>query len=94
MYDTGDFLDDYAVDPELRNDWSFIFLVEADEVGPTSLYTIPVCLRYARVDLATGYEFEAICNRMRILSSELGTDLQQTHEGLKLAIRAAVNASR
>jgi len=93
MYDTGDFLDDYAVDPELRNDWSFIFLVEADEVGPTSLYTIPVCLRYARVDLATGYEFEAICNRMRILSSELGTDLQQTQEGLKLAIRAAVNAS-
>src|SRR5207248_1383095 len=22
LYDTGDFLDDYAVDPELRNDWS------------------------------------------------------------------------
>lgn len=93
MYDTGDFLDDYAVDPELRNDWSFIFLVEADETGPTSLRMFPVRLHYARVDLATGSEFEAICDRMCVLSSELGTDLRRTHEGLELTIRTARNAS-
>src|SRR5690606_19771452 len=33
LYDTGDFIDDYAVDPVLRNDWSFIFLVDV-RVGP------------------------------------------------------------
>jgi len=27
MYDTGDFIDDYAVDDELRNDQTFLFLV-------------------------------------------------------------------
>jgi len=25
LYDTGDFIDDYAVHPKLRNDWSFMF---------------------------------------------------------------------
>ncbi|MCL4436773.1 MAG: CapA family protein [Thaumarchaeota archaeon] len=27
LYDTGDFVDDYAVDPDLRNDQSFLYLV-------------------------------------------------------------------
>jgi poly-gamma-glutamate synthesis protein (capsule biosynthesis protein) len=27
LYDTGDFIDDYAVDPRLRNDWSFLFKI-------------------------------------------------------------------
>jgi poly-gamma-glutamate synthesis protein (capsule biosynthesis protein) len=29
LYDTGDFVDDYAVDPELRNDLSGLFLLRA-----------------------------------------------------------------
>jgi poly-gamma-glutamate synthesis protein (capsule biosynthesis protein) len=27
LYDTGDFVDDYAIDPALRNDLSALFLV-------------------------------------------------------------------
>jgi poly-gamma-glutamate synthesis protein (capsule biosynthesis protein) len=30
LYDTGDFIDDYAVDDRLRNDRSFVFLVSVE----------------------------------------------------------------
>lgn len=33
LYDTGDFVDDYAVDSELRNDRSFLFEVEVTTAG-------------------------------------------------------------
>jgi poly-gamma-glutamate synthesis protein (capsule biosynthesis protein) len=87
LYDTGDFLDDYAVDPVLRNDWSFIFLVEADAAGLRRLRMVPVRLGLARVDLATGPEFEAIRHRMQVLSADFGTPVETTDEGLEVTIR-------
>lgn len=87
MYDTGDFIDDYAVDPELRNDWSFIFLLDVDAEGPKRLRMLPVRLRYARVELAEGEEFQQIRDRMRMLCRELGTETIDTPEGLELTIR-------
>lgn len=87
LYDTGDFIDDYAVDPVLRNDWSFIFLVQADNAGLIGLEMLPVRLTLAQVNLATGAEFEAICHRMKKLSAALGTALENTSRGLELKIR-------
>ena len=72
LYDTGDFIDDYAVNPELRNDWSFLFRVSVEEGSLERLDLIPVKLSYARVDLATGGERESILNRMERLSAEMG----------------------
>ena len=34
LYDLGDFIDDYAVDPRLRNDLGLLWLVTLDEQGP------------------------------------------------------------
>jgi poly-gamma-glutamate capsule biosynthesis protein CapA/YwtB (metallophosphatase superfamily) len=73
LYDTGDFIDDYAVKPELRNDWSFLFQVSVEEGRFERLDLTPVKLSYARVDLATGGERETILNRMERLSAEMGT---------------------
>jgi poly-gamma-glutamate capsule biosynthesis protein CapA/YwtB (metallophosphatase superfamily) len=73
LYDTGDFIDDYAVNRELRNDWSFLFRVSVEEGRFERLDLIPVKLSYARVDLATGGERELILNRMERLSAEMGT---------------------
>jgi poly-gamma-glutamate capsule biosynthesis protein CapA/YwtB (metallophosphatase superfamily) len=73
LYDTGDFIDDYAVNPELRNDWSFLFQVSVEEGRFERLDLIPVKLSYARVDLATGGERESILTRMERLSAEMGT---------------------
>jgi poly-gamma-glutamate synthesis protein (capsule biosynthesis protein) len=73
LYDTGDFIDDYAVDPRLRNDRSFLFVVSLDGSQLRSLELVPVSLPYARVELARGAEREAILGRMVGLSAEMGT---------------------
>ncbi|BAZ53965.1 poly-gamma-glutamate biosynthesis protein [Nostoc sp. NIES-4103] len=87
LYDTGDFLDDYAVDPVLRNDWSFVFLVEVSDRGLYKLRLIPVILQYAQVDLAKTEEFTAICHRMLGLSAAFNTNIFPTAEGLEVKLR-------
>jgi poly-gamma-glutamate synthesis protein (capsule biosynthesis protein) len=87
LYDTGDFLNDYAVDPILRNDWSFVFLVEVDSQGLNRLHLIPVFLKYACVELAKGEIFTAICQRMQSLCAAFDTEIQQTPEGLEIKLR-------
>ena len=73
LYDTGDFIDDYAVDPKMRNDWSFLFQITVEASRFERLDLTPVKLSYARVDLATGGERETILDRMECLSAEMGT---------------------
>jgi poly-gamma-glutamate synthesis protein (capsule biosynthesis protein) len=73
LYDTGDFIDDYAVNSELHNDWSFLFQVSVEGGRFERLDLTPVKLSYARVDLATSGEREAILDRMEHLSAEMGT---------------------
>ncbi len=73
LYDTGDFIDDYAVDPVLRNDRSFLFLVSLDGGQLRRLELFPVSLPYARVELARDTERETILDRMVALSAEMDT---------------------
>ncbi|MGF1612046.1 MAG: CapA family protein [Kiloniellales bacterium] len=87
LYDTGDFIDDYAVDPELHNDWSFIFLAELDATGLRRLELRPVCLSFAQVNLARGEEAREICDRMRELCRPFRTPLRATAAGLEVPLR-------
>ncbi len=73
LYDTGDFIDDYAVDERLRNDRSFVFLVSVEGGEFRRLELFPVVLSYALTGLATGGEREEILRRMERLSAEMGT---------------------
>jgi poly-gamma-glutamate synthesis protein (capsule biosynthesis protein) len=92
LYDTGDFVDDYMVDPDLRNDWSFIFLVEVEHGGSvTRLRMLPVRLNRGRVDLATGGEADAIAARMESLCAAFGTLASQTPDGLEVALQPAAD---
>jgi poly-gamma-glutamate synthesis protein (capsule biosynthesis protein) len=84
LYDTGDFIDDYAIDPELRNDWSFLFRVSVEGGSFARLELIPVKLRYARVGLATGEERKEILHRMEGLSAEMGTTFAHREGSLVL----------
>jgi len=88
LYNTGDFLDDYAVDPVLRNDWSFVFLAEMNENKVHRLKLIPVRLRYAQVERAKGEDFTAICERMRSLCTEFNTPVSDIPEGLEISIKS------
>jgi len=92
LYDTGDFLDDYAVDPELRNDWSAIFLAEIEGVLIRRLRAVPVRLRFARTQLARGGELDAIRERMTGLSEAMGTTVVGTDEGIRIGVAERVEA--
>ena len=80
LYDTGDFVDDYAVDPLLRNDRSFLFLVEAGKEGVVALYLIPVLIGDFQVNLSSGKEFLETGQRMQRLSQEFHTTFAFRHE--------------
>jgi len=73
LYDTGDFVDDYAVDPEMRNDWSFLFLLDFDGSRFRGLELVPARLSYARTAAASGAEAALIRRRMAARCAELGT---------------------
>lgn len=88
LYDCGDFLDDYAVDPELRNDWSFLFRVCLESGSLVHLELWPVALSYARVDRATGEDRALMVGRMKQLCAELGTELVEHRGALVLPGRA------
>jgi poly-gamma-glutamate synthesis protein (capsule biosynthesis protein) len=92
IYDAGDFVDDYIVDTELRNDWGLLFRLEADRAGVRRIGLVPVIIRHRQVNLAVGSEREAIQERMEALSAELGTTIRREGDGLCIEIRAPTPA--
>ncbi|MGI5837725.1 MAG: CapA family protein [Chloroflexota bacterium] len=77
FYDAGDFVDDYAVDPVLRNDRSILIRCCIDSDGVNRIELIPVLIANFQVNLATGEEFDAIGSRLKLLSAEFGTQISQ-----------------
>jgi poly-gamma-glutamate synthesis protein (capsule biosynthesis protein) len=75
LHDTGDFIDDYYVDPYLRNDRSFFFVADATKEGIKSVTLTPVLISNLEVNLAAGKEREETVERMCALSREFGTTL-------------------
>jgi poly-gamma-glutamate capsule biosynthesis protein CapA/YwtB (metallophosphatase superfamily) len=75
LYDLGDFLDDYATDPVLRNDLGLLFLVELEPDGPRRIEAVPLKLDYAFTRLARADEAEWIRQRFRTACAELGAEV-------------------
>ncbi|HXF94409.1 MAG TPA: CapA family protein [Nitrospiraceae bacterium] len=73
LYSAGDFIDDYAVDPEERNDLSFLFSVEVERSRATRIRLHPVRIEDFGVRLARGNEAELVSGRMRAKCAVFGT---------------------
>ncbi len=86
IYDAGDFVDDYVVDAELRNDWGLLFRLEVDGSSVRRIELIPTAIRHRQVNRATEPERAAIAERIEGLSAELGTTI--LHQGERLWIEA------
>ncbi|MNF62128.1 Capsule biosynthesis protein CapA [compost metagenome] len=82
LYDTGDFLDDYAVDPFLRNDHSFLFKVEVSQKRIEKLVLVPVLISHCQVNLATIEDYKWSIKRMQKLSAKFGTEVSDKGEVL------------
>ncbi|WP_149257214.1 CapA family protein [Actinomadura sp. K4S16] len=63
LFDMGDFIDDYAVDPLLRNDLGLLFLVTLDAAGPSRIEAVPIRLDFCRTRLAGGADRAWIADR-------------------------------
>jgi poly-gamma-glutamate capsule biosynthesis protein CapA/YwtB (metallophosphatase superfamily) len=56
LYSTGDFIDDYAVDKDERNDLSFLFVLELERGRIARIVLHPVCIEDLYVRLAKDQE--------------------------------------
>ncbi len=77
LYDTGDFVDDYAVDETLRNDQSFFYTVTLskhnEKINISNVQLTPLLIDNIQVNKATEEEKNEIIKRIQKLSLELGT---------------------
>lgn len=88
LYDCGDFVDDYAVDLELRNDRSFLFNVAVDADGtPTALDLHPVEIADCSVNAASGHVATWCRHTMRRRSQSFGTTFERHDDGLRVLLR-------
>jgi poly-gamma-glutamate synthesis protein (capsule biosynthesis protein) len=77
LYDTGDLLDDYAVDRRLRNDQQLLFLIEASTEGVRRIELVPLLIADSQVNLARERDFDEIQRRMVRLSGAMGTPVER-----------------
>lgn len=84
LYDTGDLLDDYAIDPFLRNDRSFYFIVTVSKKNIISLKMIPTIISEFQVNICKDNE---PLERMKALSKEFKTDLIQEDHTLNIQVQ-------
>jgi poly-gamma-glutamate capsule biosynthesis protein CapA/YwtB (metallophosphatase superfamily) len=87
LYDLGDFLDDYRVDPRLRNDLGLLFLVTLDDQGPVRLEALPLKLAYCHTRLATGEDATWMRRRFRAACADLGTAVEDGADRLTITWR-------
>jgi poly-gamma-glutamate capsule biosynthesis protein CapA/YwtB (metallophosphatase superfamily) len=74
LYDLGDFLDDYRVDPRLRNDLGLLFVVDLDG---DRLEAVPLKLEFAHTRLADGADADWIARRFTQACAAFGTEVTQ-----------------
>jgi poly-gamma-glutamate capsule biosynthesis protein CapA/YwtB (metallophosphatase superfamily) len=92
LYDLGDFLDDYATDPVLRNDLGLLFFVTLGRQGATRLEALPLKLEYCHTRRAAGDDAAWIRRRFRDACARLGSEAHE-EEGRLVVEWGSVPAS-
>jgi poly-gamma-glutamate synthesis protein (capsule biosynthesis protein) len=84
IYDLGGALDDYAVDPRLRNDLGIVALWRP--VGEPRLELVGLELRFCETALASGTAADGIAARLTSACDPFGTRLERTGEARFVAL--------
>ena len=77
LYDTGDFIDDYTVDKNLRNDYACMFVVTVNKKGVKKIQLGPGLISSMQVNHATQPIFGKILTKIQTLSGPFGTDISE-----------------
>jgi poly-gamma-glutamate capsule biosynthesis protein CapA/YwtB (metallophosphatase superfamily) len=88
LFDLGGFIDDYAVDPVLRNDLGLLWLVTLDANGPLSLEAVPLTLDFCRTRLADGADAAWVEQRLTDACRAMGTEVRTEGRRLKMTFDA------
>lgn len=86
LYDAGDFVDDYAVDPHLRNDLSALFVVEVKPPAVEGVEVIPVRIDDLQVSRSQGRDREWFVERFTARCAELGAAVNAKADTVRLAV--------
>jgi poly-gamma-glutamate capsule biosynthesis protein CapA/YwtB (metallophosphatase superfamily) len=76
IYDLGDFLDDYAVDPALRNDLGLLFVVTLADGRAVEGEATPLALDFCRTRLAEGRPATLVRERFVSACAALGGEAE------------------
>ncbi|WLI90294.1 CapA family protein [Massilia sp. R2A-15] len=78
LYAAGDLVDDYAVDPELRNDRQLLFDMELSRTALRRIRLHPVWIDACQARPAAPDMAKAIIDRMALLCGELNTRIERS----------------
>jgi len=77
LFDLGDFVDDYRVDPVLRTDLGLLWFVDLNAGEPIRIEALPLKLDYCHTRVARGDDRTWIVRRFRDACAALGTQTQE-----------------
>ncbi|MGH2985133.1 MAG: CapA family protein [Solirubrobacterales bacterium] len=77
LFDLGDFIDDYRVDPVLRNDLGLLWFVELDRGEIVGLEALPLKLDYCHTRVANGDDAAWIARRFIDACAALATRVRE-----------------
>ncbi|HYL22742.1 MAG TPA: CapA family protein [Gemmatimonadales bacterium] len=89
LYDTGDLVDDYAVDEYLRNDLSALFLVELRPPVIESVEVVPVRIDDLRTHLSHGSDRARFVEDFSARCAELGSTVTAEPGPVRVSLPAA-----
>ncbi len=87
LFDLGDFIDDYAVDREMRNDLGLLWLIELSSAGVQRVQALPLVLDYCFTRRATPAEADTILHLLRRRCAPFGTLLEYRDGLIELSTR-------
>jgi poly-gamma-glutamate capsule biosynthesis protein CapA/YwtB (metallophosphatase superfamily) len=85
LFDLGDFIDDYAVDGQMRNDLGILWLVTIDGDGPRRIEAVPLALDFCHTRLADHDEHQVVGRLLRERCAVLDTEVRDESDRLVVA---------
>lgn len=86
LFDLGDFVDDYRVDPVLRNDLGLLWFFDLDGGVPTRVEALPLKLDFCHTGVARGEDAEWIMRRLLGACAQFGTEARGKGDRLVIGL--------
>ena len=87
LYSTGDFIDDYMVDKEERNDLSFLFMLDVEKNRIARIVLHPTRIEHLVVRRANEHEWQFLTRTMQAKCNAFGTMISMKGQGVTVYMK-------